>query len=85
MCIMKQFLKFLSKIKGFWKIYSGYGYDGDTVEFIIENYTEVLDSRTHTMSKPTYHARDVIAQIDKWYTDLEDSKNRYEQQNNQRI
>lgn len=29
---MKQFLKFLTKLKGFWKIYSGYGYDGETVE-----------------------------------------------------
>lgn len=82
---MKQFLKFLTKIKGFWKIYSEYRYDGETMEFIIENYTKVLECRTHAMSKPTYYARDVIAQIDKWYMDLEDLKNGYEQQHNQRI
>lgn len=64
---MKQFLKFLTKLKGFWKIYSGYGYDGETVEFIIENYTKVLCNRTSIMSYPTYYARDVIAQIDDWF------------------
>lgn len=64
---MKQFLKFLTKMKGFWKIYSGYGYDGETVEFIIENYTEILCNRTSIMSYPTYYARDVIAQIDDWF------------------
>ena len=62
-----KFLKFLTKIKSFWKIYSGYGYDGETIEFIINNYTEVLESRTRIMSKPTYYARDVIEQIDDWY------------------
>ena len=62
-----KFLKFLTKIKGFWKIYSGYGYDGETIEFIINNYTEVLENRTKLMSKPTYYARDVIEQIDDWY------------------
>ena len=64
---MKQFLKFLTKLKGFWKIYSCYGYDGETVEFIIENYTEVLENRTLTMSKPTYYAEDVIKKIDEYY------------------
>lgn len=64
---MKRFIKFLTKLKGFWKIYSGYGYDGETVEFIIENYTEILCNRTSIMSYPTYYARDVIAQIDDWF------------------
>ena len=62
-----KFLKFLTKIKSFWKIYSGYGYDGETIEFIINNYTEVLENRTKLMSKPTYYASDVIEQIDDWY------------------
>ena len=64
---MKQFLKFLTKLKGFWKIYSGYGYDGETVDFIIDNYTEVLENRTLAMSKPTYYAKDVIKKIDEYY------------------
>lgn len=74
---MKQFIKFLIKLKGFWEIYSGYGYDGEALEFIIENYTEVLENRTHTMSKPTYHAKDIIAQIDEWYEDSEKQKTMY--------
>lgn len=60
----------MTKLKGFWKIYSGYGYDGETVEFIIENYTKVLCNRTRLMSKPTYYARDVIAQIDDWFEEM---------------
>lgn len=67
---MKQFLKFLTKLRGFWKIYRGYGYDGEMVEFIIENYTEVLENRTHTMSKPTYHAKDVISELDNYYNSI---------------
>lgn len=67
---MKKFLKFLTKLKGFWKIYSGYGYDGETVEFIIENYTKVLCNRTKLMSKPTYCAGDVITQIDNWFEEM---------------
>ena len=67
---MKQFLKFLTKLRGFWKIYSGYGYDGDTVEFIIDNYINVLENRTHAMSKPTYHAKDVINELDNYYNSI---------------
>lgn len=64
---MKQFLKFLTKIKSFWKFYQNYEYGGETVEFIIENYQDVLQNRTKLMSKPTYYANDVIKQIDEWY------------------
>lgn len=64
---MKQFLKFLTKIKSFWEFYQNYGYDGEDIEFIIENYQDVLQSRTKGMSKPTYYANEVIKQIDEWY------------------
>lgn len=64
---MKQLLTFLTKLKSFWKLYKDYGYDGETVEFIIENYQDVLQNRTKLMSKPTYCADDVIKQIDEWY------------------
>ncbi len=66
---MRTFLKFLTKLKGFWKFYKNYEYDGETVEFIIENYQDVLQNRTKLMSKPTYYAKDVIGQIDEWYED----------------
>lgn len=64
---MKQFLTFLTKIKSFWKFYRNYEYDGETAEFIVENYQDVLQNRTKLMSKPTYYANEVINQIDKWY------------------
>lgn len=67
---MKQFLKFLTKIKSFWKFYQNYEYDGEMVEFIIDNYQKVLCNRTKLMSKPTYYANDVIAQIDNWYDEM---------------
>ncbi len=66
---MRTFLQFLTKLKGFWKFYKNYEYDGETVEFIIENYQDVLQNRTKLMSKPTYYAKDVIGQIDEWYED----------------
>ncbi len=66
---MRTFLKFITKLKGFWKLYQNYEYDGETVEFIIENYQDVLQNRTELMSKPTYYAKDVIRQIDEWYED----------------
>lgn len=43
--------------------------DGNDCRFIIENYQEVLCNRTKTMSKPTYYAKSVIAQMDRWYED----------------
>lgn len=64
---MKQFLTFLTKIKSFWKFYRNYEYDGETAEFIIENYQDVLQNRTKMMSKPTYYSDAVIEQIDNWY------------------
>lgn len=64
---MKQFLKFLTKLKSFWEFYQNYEYDGETVEFIIDNYLDVLHDRTKLMSKPTYNAGEVIKQIDEWY------------------
>lgn len=64
---MKRLFNFIKAIKGFWKLYNDYEYDGETIEFIIENYEKVLDSRTKTMSKPTYYANDVISELDEWY------------------
>ncbi len=74
---MRIFLQFLTKLKGFWKLYKNYEYDGETVEFIIENYQDVLQNRTKPISKPTYYARDVIGQIDEWHK-KRDEKYRFE-------
>lgn len=66
---MNQLLNFFKKIKSFWKLYSDYGYDGETIEFIIDTYEKLLCERTKTMSKPTYHLKDILVEIDKWYAE----------------
>lgn len=60
-------IKFMLSIKSFWKLYKDYEYDGEMLGFIIRNYEEVLQNRTKCMSKPTYHARQVINRLDEWY------------------
>lgn len=69
---MKQFINFLKKIKSFWKLYVDYGYNGETIEFIIETYQDVLQSRTEIMSKPTYYLEDILQEIDRWYEEHRD-------------
>lgn len=66
---MKTLFRFIKSLKSFWKFYKDYEYNGKDCEFIIENYQEVLCSRTKTMSKPTYYASAVIAEIDEWYNE----------------
>lgn len=62
-----KFAKFVCSLITFWRFYKDYGYDGETVAFIIDNYERVLCSRTNTMSKPTYYLGDVLREIDIWY------------------
>ena len=64
---MKTLIDFIKNLKSFYRFYKDYEYNGDECEFIIENYQEVLCSRTKTMSKPTYYSRDVMSQLDDWY------------------
>ena len=66
---MKTLIDFIKNLKSFYRFYKDYAYNGDECEFIIENYQEVLCSRTKTMSKPTYYANSVIGEMDKWYED----------------
>lgn len=69
---MRKFFGFLISLKSFWKLYQDYEYDGRTLDFIIQNYKEVLEERTKLMSKPTYYARDVIRKLDEWYAERSD-------------
>lgn len=64
---MKQLIKFIKNLKGYCKLERDYGYNPETYSFIINQYSDVLCSRTKTMSKPTYYAKDIIGEIDKWY------------------
>lgn len=66
---MKTLIDFVKKLKTFYQFYRDYEYDGNDCRFIIENYQEVLCNHTKTMSKPTYYAKSVIAQMDRWYED----------------
>ena len=66
---MKTLIRFIKNLKSFYQCQKDYGYNGDACRVIIENYQEVLCSRTKTMSKPTYYAGDVISQLDDWYSD----------------
>lgn len=66
---MKTLIDFIKNLKSFYRFYKDYAYNGDECEFIIENYQEVLCSRTKTMSKPTYYANSVIGEMDRWYED----------------
>lgn len=49
---MQTFIKFLTKLKGFWKLYQNYGYEGETVEFIIETLrkSSVQSNKDHELS-----------------------------------
>ena len=64
---MKTLIDFIKNLKSFYQFYKDYKYNGDESEFIIENYQEVLCNRTRMMSKPTYYAGAVIAEMDRWY------------------
>jgi hypothetical protein len=66
---MKLLIKFIKNLKGYWKLEQDYGYEPDVYNFIIHQYSDVLCSRTKTMSKPTYYAKDIISEMDKWYED----------------
>lgn len=50
---MKLIFGFLKTIKSFWRLYLNYGYDGNTLDFIIRNYQEVLENRTELVLEPT--------------------------------
>lgn len=64
---VKVFLMFIKWIPGYLKLHKNYGYEPSTYDFIIQNYEQVLCNRTKVMSKPTYHWKDVVSEIDKWY------------------
>lgn len=66
---MKTVIRFIKNLKSFYRFYKDYEYNGDACRVIIENYQEVLWSRTKTMIKPVYCANSVIAEMDRWYED----------------
>lgn len=66
---VKGLFRFIRRIPGYYKLDRYWDYEPDTYTFIIDNYSEVLCSRTHFMSKPTYYARDILTQLDDFYAE----------------
>ena len=64
---IKNIFVFVKHIQNFYRFWRDYGYSGEICAFIIENYQRVLSNRTSTMSKPTYYANDIMAEMDAWY------------------
>lgn len=64
---IKSFFLFIKWLPRYFRLHRVYEYEPDVYCCIIENYEMVLCNRTKTMSKPTYHWRDVVAEIDRWY------------------
>lgn len=64
-------MKWIKRIIGFIKLYKDYEYEPETWRHIIETYTRIICNRTRLMSKPTYHYKDIINQIDEWYEKYE--------------
>ena len=64
---IKELFYFIKWLPEYIKLHREYGYKPDTYSYIIENYQQVLCNRTKVMSKPTYHWRDVVSEIDRWY------------------
>ena len=67
---IKELLIFIRYISGYYKLHTNYGYEPDTYDFIIDNYEKVLCNTTKTMSKPTYHWRSVVSEIDRYYEEI---------------
>ena len=67
---IKLLFYFIKWLPGYFKLHEDYGYEPDTYSFIIENYERVLCNRTKVMSKPIYHWKDVVSEIDRWYEEI---------------
>lgn len=72
---IKTLLLFFRYIPGYYKLHRDYLYEPDTYHFIIQNYEQVLCNTTKTMSKPTYHWRSVVSEIDRFYGEIYEEGN----------
>lgn len=68
---MKQFLKFLTKLKSFWKYYKKYGFDGETTICIMRVHGTILKRLTMKANDEKYKNIDVLEGIDKLYVGME--------------
>ena len=67
---IEELTTFIKHIPGYYKLHQWYGYDPLTYDFIVHNYETVLSNRTKRMSKPTYHWKDVVSELDEYYEEI---------------
>lgn len=67
---IKGLIQFVKDIPEYYQLYTWYEYDPMTYDFIVHHYQSVLSNRTKRMSKPTYHWRDVVQELDEYYEDI---------------
>lgn len=72
---ISELLLFIRYLPGYYKLHKNYLYEPDTYDFIIDNYEKVLCNTTKTMSKPTYHWKSVVSEIDRYYEEIYKEKN----------
>ena len=72
---VKELLLFIRYQPGYYKLHKNYLYEPDTYDFIIDNYEKVLCNTTKTMSKPTYHWKSVVSEIDRYYEEIYKEEN----------
>ena len=72
---ISELLLFIRYLPGYYKLHKNYLYEPDTYDFIIDNYEKVLCNTTKTMSKPTYHWRSVVSEIDRYYEEIYKEEN----------
>ena len=72
---ISELLLFIRYLPGYYKLHKNYLYEPDTYDFIIDNYEKVLCNTTKTMSKPTYHWKSVVSEIDRYYEEMYKEEN----------
>ena len=72
---ISELLLFIRYLPGYYKLHKNYLYEPDTYDFIIDNYEKVLCNTTKTMSKPTYHWKSVVSEIDRYYEEIYKEEN----------
>lgn len=68
---VRDFFRFIRRIPGYRKLDQNFGYEPDEYTFIIGEYEKVLTDLTGgKLSKPTYYANAVIAEVEARYAEI---------------
>lgn len=73
---IRDFFRFIRRIPGYRKLDQNFGYEPDVYTFIIGEYEKVLADLTGgKLSKPTYYADAVIAEVNARYAEIYEENN----------